>query len=169
GTFSFTMIALVGTTASGTKTITEGVFNVTFSAPVSIPNAPETGNAPMTALVNGKSWVGAYKISASYQNNFLSMVVFDGQSATINFGIGGVTGPGTYSLAYGNAGGSSAIYSNGLGQGWGTAFSGGAGSITISQLTSNGVFGTFSFDAVPATGGATGTIQVTNGQFNIVF
>jgi hypothetical protein len=169
GTFSFSLVPIPGTSASGNKTVTDGTFNVTFAAAASIPAASQAGRAAMTATVNGQAWNGQFKISASWKNQFLSMVVFDGSSATITFGIGNVSAPGTYSLAFGNPQGSSAIYTNGAGQGWGTAFQGGSGSIVITNITAGGAAGTFSFDAVPATGGGGGTIHVTNGQFDLTF
>jgi hypothetical protein len=36
-------------------------------------------------------------------------------------------------------------------------------------MTANHVVGTFAFDAVAASGGATGTVHVTNGKFDITF
>jgi hypothetical protein len=79
-----------------------------------------------------------------------------------------VAAPGTYSRAFGNNNGGIATYTKN-GQGWGSGVPGGSGSVTLTTLTANHVVGTFSFNAAPSNGGATGTIQVTNGKFDIAF
>jgi hypothetical protein len=53
--------------------------------------------------------------------------------------------------------------------GWGTGFAGGSGTITVTVLTATRIAGTFSFDAMPGSGAATGTLQVRNGVFDVSF
>ena len=89
-------------------------------------------------------------------------------SYTISLGIAGLTAPGTVDLSLGVGNGSTAIVANSTGA-WGTAFSGGSGTITVTTLTANRIAGTFSFDAPAGSGQATGTLQVRNGQFDVTF
>ena len=169
GTFSFTADAMPDSDAKGTEVVTDGVFTVTFAEPVTltVPNAAAEP-AAISAQIDGVAWSSSATSSASYHNQFLSIFGVDSNGRGITFGLGMVTGPGTYSLAYLNLNGSSAIVTDSSGYGWNTALPpGGTGSITITTLTSTWVAGTFSFDAVPAAGGATGTIHVTYGQFNL--
>lgn len=165
GTFSFTMVPLPNTSATGTKTITDGVFNVTFSSPATIPAEASTTAAAITAQVNGATWKGI-TVQATYQNQSLSITGFDPQVGQITLNIYKVTGPGTYSLAYLNSDGSSAIYADSTGQGSNTFLPGGTGSVTITTLTSTEAAGTFSFDASSA-GGSGGTTHVTSGYFDV--
>jgi len=51
---------------------------------------------------------------------------------------------------------------------WSTPFTGAAGSVTVTTLTSDRIAGTFRFDATPAGGGATGTKAVTDGEFDYI-
>jgi hypothetical protein len=164
GTFSFTMIPTPGSTSSGNKVITEGVFNVTFSTPATISTQPPGGNASVTAQVNGASWSSVVDHS-SYQSQILSITAIDAKGTIITIGVK-ATASGTYSVAYQNSDGSSAIFSN-ASQGWNTFLPGGTGSVTINTLSSTRATGTFSFDGAPATGSSSGTIHVTNGQFNV--
>jgi hypothetical protein len=55
------------------------------------------------------------------------------------------------------------------GAGWSANLGSGSGSVTITALTNNHVTGTFTADLVPVTGGATGTFQIRNGQFDLSF
>jgi hypothetical protein len=52
---------------------------------------------------------------------------------------------------------------------WSASGLGGSGTLTIATLTSSGMSGTFSFTAVPASAGTTGTKTVTDGTFTATF
>ena len=43
----------------------------------------------------------------------------------------------------------------------------GSGTVTLTSLTATRATGTFSFVAVPYQNGATGTLHVTNGKFDV--
>ena len=128
-----------------------------------------TGDGNISATVNGVSWRSAKagdRVTRTGQ--FYGITAFNAPYALI-LGIGNVTGPGTFTLNLAAGGnGSSAIISNATG-GWGTAFSGGTGTITVTALTATRIAGTFTFDAVPGSGQATGTMQVRNGTFDVTF
>jgi hypothetical protein len=87
---------------------------------------------------------------------------------SIVVGIGNATGPGTHSLNVFAGGDGSSVIVGGVQTGWGTAFQGGGGTLTITTLTSNRIVGTFSGTAIPSSGTAANLV-LTNGQFDITF
>jgi hypothetical protein len=132
-------------------------------------NGATAGDGNIRATFNGTAWrslKSGDRVSKSGQFYGISSV---NPPYAIVISIANVTAPGTFQLnlqAGGN--GSSGIVSNSTG-GWGTAFAGGTGTVTVTTLTANRIAGTFSFDAVPASGSASGTMQVRNGTFDLTF
>jgi len=128
------------------------------------------GDGNVSATINGTAWrslKSGDRVNKTGQFYGISAV---NPPYTLVLGIGNVTAPGTFNLnlqAGGN--GSSAIVSNSSGAGWGTAFTGGSGTVVVTALTANRITGTFTFDAVPASGSASGTLQVRNGKFDVTF
>ena len=132
-------------------------------------NGAVTGDGAITATINGVAWRSLKSGDRVSKSGQFYGVVGVNSNYTLTLGIGNLTGPSTVQLdltAGGN--GSSALVANTTG-GWGTAFSGGTGTITVTTLTANRIVGTFSFDAKPGSGSATGTLQVRNGKFDITF
>jgi hypothetical protein len=134
-------------------------------------NNPGTGSGPLSATIDGKAWASVVP-AAIFKNNIVSIAGLDAAlTTTVSFAFG-ATGTGTYSLAPSNSVGGLGLVvktSGTTSQSWGTALSGGSGSVTLTTLTANHVVGTFAFDAVPSSAGATGTVHVTNGKFDITF
>jgi len=64
--------------------------------------------------------------------------------------------------------GGTGIVSSSTGRSWFTPGSGAAGTVTVTTLTATHIVGTFSFNAEPLGGGATGTKVVTNGAFDLI-
>lgn len=130
-------------------------------------NGPNPSSAPMSATIDGAAWSSALP-QAIYNGSILSVAGLNTALTTsVSFAIA-TTAPGTYSVALGNVIGGNAIVVEGS-KGWGSALAGGTGSVTLTTLTTHHVVGTFAFDAVPASGGATGTVHVTNGRFDVTF
>ena len=124
-------------------------------------------SAGISATVNGAAWCSPLA-QATVSKSIVSMSGFD-SGFTSTIGIAFVaSAPGTYALTLSNGAGGSATYSK-AGQGWTSGIAGGTGSITLTTLTANHIVGTFAFDAVPASGGASGTIHVVGGQINMTF
>lgn len=132
-------------------------------------NSTVTGDGNITMTVNGASWRSLKAVDhvTKGTNNFIG-IASSNPPYTLVLGIGNVTGPGTRNLNLTVGDGSSAIVSN-LTGGWGTAFTGGSGTITITTFTATRIAGTFTFDAVPGSGAATGTLQVRNGSFDLTY
>ncbi len=126
------------------------------------------GNGDMSASIDGQSWTGTLATAASYQGTVLGFAGTNG-SYQINITLTGVSGPGTYSLGSGQLSIATVATVSTSPQVWITSSTGGTGSVVITSLTSSAVAGTFSFTAVPSSGGASGNKAVTSGQFNVSF
>jgi hypothetical protein len=126
-------------------------------------------NGTFSATINGTAWsaVGVVTVSKTAKNSAVA-IVSASPTYGISFALSPVTNPGTFSLAFLNAG-SVAFISSSTGAGWSTLAQGGTGTVTITTYTANRIAGTFSFDAVPSSGGAAGTVRVTNGAFDITY
>ena len=129
-------------------------------------NAP--GDGAISATINGTAWRSTKAADRASKSGTIYAIVSFNLPYTLSLGIAGLTGPGTVNLNIGTGQGSQAIIANSTG-GWGTAFAGGSGTITVTILTANRIAGTFSFDATPGSGNATGTLQVRNGKFDVTF
>jgi len=140
------------------------------SATDPITNGVESGvtNGSFSATINGTNWGAIGKVAVTRSGNIIS-VAAGSTSYVVAFGVGAATVAGVYPLTYQNPSGSIAIVTNTAGAGWSTAVSGGAGTLTITALTTTHVAGTFVFDAPPTTGTASGTLHVTNGKFDVTF
>jgi len=130
-------------------------------------NGSNNSAGPLSATINGKAWSSQFP-TASYHGSILAVAGLDnGLTASVTLALT-VAAPGTFSVSSGNNVFGNGGYSTPVG-GWATALPGGTGTVTVTTLTSNHVAGTFAFDAVPATTGATGTVHITNGKFDITF
>ena len=144
---------------------------------------PTTGNqnsggsngSTMTATIDGKAWNGSIGASAIQVDPVGGRYIITGFEVGTNISVvltfGDLAGPGTYPLGVDNvtvAGGFGGV-TNINGQTWLTPFSGAAGTITITSLTTKRVAGTFSFTASSPSGGATGSRVVTTGVFDLPF
>jgi hypothetical protein len=131
-------------------------------------NVALTGDGGIRATINGVAWRSTKGADRATRSGQVIAIAGINLPYAMTFGLGLVTGPTTISLNYGANTGSTAIVS-GTGGGWGTGFPGATGSITITVLTGTRIAGTFSFDAVPGSGTASGTMQVRNGTFDVAF
>lgn len=128
------------------------------------------GSFGLTAKVNGAAWAPTVQASAAHSSagmyNFLALNT-GGATSSISVIVYNIRGIGTYHLGVNvtTVGGSGQIV---LGtQGWGTPANGLSGTITFTTLTDTRMAGTFSFTATAISGGATGTVEVTDGVFDL--
>jgi len=149
-----------------------GGSDATTSEPTD--NAPQgtATNGMFTADLNGATWNAQGTVAVNRSSSFIGIGAAGLASAGTTYSLvltfGNASAPGTFSLTYLNQANSSLIVGTPT-LGWGTAFSGGTGTATITKLTSNRISGTFTADVVPSTGRTTGTLQVRNGRFDITF
>jgi hypothetical protein len=126
-------------------------------------------NGSFSAIINGTAWsaVGPVLVTKTAKNTAVAIVSVS-PTYGISLAISPLTTPGTFSLAFLNPG-SVGFISSSTGAGWTTLAQGGTGTATVTMYTANRIAGTFSFDAVPSSGGASGTVRVTNGAFDITY
>jgi hypothetical protein len=136
------------------------------------PGAGGATNGTFTVVVNGTTWSATGTVTVSRQsNNFIGLAGsgFAGNTAySFVVGIGNATGPGTHNLNVFAGGDGSSVIVGSTTTGYGTAFQGGGGTLTITTLTTNRIAGTFSGTAVPSSGGGANLV-LTSGQFDITF
>jgi hypothetical protein len=125
----------------------------------------------ITATVDGQAWESTVT-SEQAQVGPLGAITIQGtwaNSTTITLNLYNIDEPGTYPLGVtaANVGGSGVV-STTTGRSWFTPGSGAAGTVTLTTLTANHIVGTFSFNAEPLGGGATGTKAVTGGSFDLI-
>jgi hypothetical protein len=129
------------------------------------PEGPN-GNENMTAQVDGEDWEGMGNAARS-AGGIYTITGADGTGG-LSIQLFNIPGPGTYPLGMNASGfGGTAIVSE-PGAGWGTPINGRAGSVTITTLTDTRIAGTFEYEATPLNGTASGTVEVTDGEFDML-
>jgi hypothetical protein len=129
------------------------------------PHGPN-GNENMTARVDGENWGGMGNAARS-AGGIYTITGADGTGG-LSIQLYNIPGPGTYPLGMNATGfGGTAIVSE-PGAGWSTPINGRAGSVTITSLTDTRIAGTFEYQATPINGTATGTVEVTDGEFDML-
>jgi len=95
-----------------------------------------------------------------------------GSTRQLNVTISGINGPGTYNVGQGTS--SIVVYVEATLTGggvttatWTSTLLAGAGTVTITEISSNRAVGTFQFTLVPSDQGAVGNKSVTSGKFNV--
>lgn len=153
---AFTLVILAGPGCGGSDGPAGpggpgGPTNGTFTARVDGSNWAATIIMPaFTSIAGGASAIGAgspsFTIGWAHQDNQQPATHAIGQSIGFNA-----------SLTQGNAM-------------WVASSQSGSGTLTITTRTANRAAGTFSFTMVPSPGSsATGTKQITNGQFDVTW
>lgn len=123
----------------------------------------------MTASIDGSAWTAVAITTATYTNNLLSIGGADSSNPIRSIGLAlSVTAPGTFTIGT-LPSAANGLLSIGVGPTWTANVLGGSGTITVTSLSSTAASGAFSFTAIAAAGGATGTHTVASGAFNITF
>jgi hypothetical protein len=174
GTFSFSLVAVPGSGATGTKTITEGAFNVTFTT---LPPASPTpsGGSTFTTVIDGVAWNSSLSRRATLTNNILTITGQDTNFRVITLAVPLSAGllvppssPPTISLDF--IPGVHGVVTMVLGaQNWDNGHAGGAGSFTVTSISTTRVTGTFTVTLVsnPLNAVPVPTAHLTNGQFDM--
>jgi len=135
-------------------------------------NSPSSGSF-FTARVDGTAWTADAKVVAAGASNSpagtytISMTQSGAAPSTIVLTLNNIGQTGTFFLGVGatNFGGR-AQYSDAT-SAWATPNTGNDGMIQITALTSTRIAGSFNFNAMPLSGAASGTKQVSSGQFDL--
>lgn len=179
GTFQFVAEA-AGAGATGTRTVTNGQFDLPLTRPANLPPMAESDTGSMTATIGGTLWRGASGGGGAPTNQTL-FVIFTGTTRTVAITVAPYSGPGTYNLAAPNTFHRITVNA-GTGVNspccWGgrTGLVGGqavlldTGTITITSATATRIRGTFSGTLAPGvTGTATSNLVITSGSFSYGF
>ena len=128
---------------------------------------PGTGSSPFTATIDGTAWSSSSSSAVGVASGVFTIAGADASGTALSLTLYNIGKPGTYPLGVGGTiFGGTAVISKGA-DGWWTALTGIAGSVTITAVSGTHIAGMFSFNATPLTGGAAGTRSVTNGSFDI--
>jgi hypothetical protein len=172
GTFSFNLTAVTGT-ATGTKSVTEGVFNVPLTTVPTPP--PTTSSSTMSVLIDGVPWTSSLSRRATLTGNILSITGQDTNFRVITFAVplsGGLLIPPSQatsvSLDFAAFGHGTAAMTLGA-QNWDNGHAGGAGTFTVTGISATRVTGTFTVTLVnnPLNVVAVPTAQLTSGTFDM--
>ena len=175
GTFSFVLAAVGGSGATGTRTIAEGVFNVTFTA-VPTPSPTPGNGSSMSVSIDGTTWSSSLSRRATLTNNILTITGQDTNFRVITLavpiGAGLLIPPSpeaTISLDFTPAIHGTVTMVLGA-QNWDNGHAGGAGTFAITAISATRVTGRFTVTLVnnPINVVAVPTARLTNGVFDMV-
>lgn len=124
------------------------------------------GNGDMSAKIDGASWTSSLSAQVVRSGSIISLAGANGGGKTIIAFAWVDAGLGTYTVS-GTSPANASLTDNQ--QHWIADIVGGSGAITVTALDATHVAGTFQFTMTASGGGATGTRNVTNGQFDIKF
>ena len=145
-----------------------------------------TTNGSFTATLNGQTWSACGQVTVRNDISYLGTkdtlrtVSWAGSGflpGNVSYAIvmsasklnGGPISTGNYAVGLVTPTNSNFIVGNSNNAGWVAGPTGGSGSITITSVSSNHITGTFTYDATPSTGTASGTLQVRNGRFDLSY
>lgn len=161
--------ALVITSMIAVAACGGGSSDVASTAPAGTTGGTTSGSTnsgrTMTATHNGVSYTPTVLTSA-YINNVAQVATSDG-GHSLNIVAAGITAPGTYSLALGNAKSASGQWLDDTGN-YSTLTAGGSGTVTFTILQLGRVAGSFNFVAKDQAGLTTAPMTVI-GTFDIKF
>lgn len=161
GTFTFVAQPLLGSSLVGNRSVTEGTFDLHLPAGFTVPDNVNFGSDVM-ASINGDRWYGATVVALGANGAF----VIGGTTTTSSLQIlntTAVNSPTTLNLL---SGVTIRVIDLTTGHSWG-GISGDVGSVHYSGVGNGRANGTFSGTLQPNGGGATGTLTITNGSFNV--
>lgn len=174
GTFSFSLAAVAGSGATGTKTISEGTFNVTLTT-AQPPAATPSGGSTFSVLIDGVPWTSSLSRRATLTNNILGITGQDTNFRVITLAIplsGGLlvppSQPPTISLNFGPDIHGTVTMVLGA-QNWDNGHTGGEGTVTITSISQTRVTGTFTVTLVnnPINVTPVPTARLTSGTFDM--
>ena len=167
GSFNFSAAASGGG-ATGTRTVTNGTFDLPILGNAVMPKLPDSVGSKMSVSLNGTPWHAAI-VSAGSSNGFITISGINA-SQTLIFTLPLPAGPGTYQL--GNNPGilqawdPNAVAPAGARCCWGVA--GDVGTIRFTHLTKTRARGTLTATLSPQPGtAARGQLVISNGTFDV--
>jgi hypothetical protein len=161
GTFSFTADASTGS-ATGTKTVTNGAFDLLLASGGSLDPVPANMGGRMAATVGGSPWNAATVAASTFGGSFI--LTTSNTAYTLSISVPSAAAPGTYVL-----GGTSSLQVTDIGgsTSWFCCSGGGSGSgsVTIDTLTADRATGSFQATLDPVGSGS--TLGIVGGTFDV--
>ncbi|MFN0151339.1 MAG: DUF6252 family protein [bacterium] len=169
GTFNVTLTPFSGG-ASGTKTLTDGSFNLRVNPFGNVGPLPDNRGSKVRAMIGGSEWnaatvaatlsgsPGIFSLAASNNTRNLSIVLAD------------VNGPGLYPLSPNSPTRQIGVTNvmNPTANFWTSLTDTLNGSVTITDITATRIRGTYEATLSPAPGSSTtGSLSVLNGTFDV--
>ncbi|MDQ3697488.1 MAG: DUF6252 family protein [Gemmatimonadota bacterium] len=166
GTFEFTTTTSLTPGATGTRTVTDGEFDLPVRRTSgTFGPLPDNQGSRASATIDGAAW-NAAELVVSYSFGTLALGISNDRRS-INMIFANVTGPGTYPLASPSSVSAMGGTSDPTSLCCWLQPTGNSGSLTVTSLTATRVKGTFSFTLAPSPNTtATGPLVITNGQFD---
>jgi len=163
GTFSFVAGPTQGTATTGTKTVTEGQFDIPLQNPGNYTPADNVGST-FGGTLGGAPWNAATVVMVGSPASGTLAGGASNVDNMISITISGITGVGTYALNTGVARFMTVTNPNGTVR-WGGSNALSSGSVVITSLTTTRVKGTYNATLQPSLG-ATGTMTLS-GTFDM--
>ncbi|MBK8249597.1 MAG: hypothetical protein IPK85_19695 [Gemmatimonadetes bacterium] len=163
GTFSF--VATSVTNATGTRTVTNGAFDLPVTSAGTIALAPNAGSK-FTGTINGTAWNAATIVMGSRPTSGTLGLILSNTSYNLVLTLAGFSGPGSYALGGGLQ---RTLLATQLGPNtnWGGPGAASTGSFVVSSVTASRVVGTFDVSLPPSTlNPGTGTLRLV-GTFDV--
>ncbi|HEV8149220.1 MAG TPA: hypothetical protein VGP61_03455, partial [Gemmatimonadales bacterium] len=161
GTFQFSATPQAGTSATGTKVVTNGAFDMPLASGFTLAPASNPGSK-VSANIGGTSWNGATVVALG-GNGVISMVATT-DTLSLSLVTGTVVSAGN-SYPVGPGGIQMTVIRTGAGRNW-TSGTGTVGTFTVTSLAGNRATGTFSATLLPGAT-TTGSLVITNGSFDV--
>jgi hypothetical protein len=164
GTFQFNAKAQTTSSATGTKVVTTGTFDL--PVPSGFVAAP-LGNrgSKVTATLGGSAWNAATIVALGSGNVFGFSATNDSYSINLTPGTP-VTAGATYPIGPGAGAVSMIVSRTGTANSWTTGTSGTVGSMTIATFAGGRATGTFTATLIPGAG-TSGSLVITGGTFDV--
>jgi uncharacterized protein DUF6252 len=127
---------------------------------------PGPDNGSMSAKIDGANWTSSLTALVQRSGNIVSVAGSNGAGKTIIAFAWVDAGVGVYPIS--NVSPTNASLTDNA-KSWTASVVGGSGNVTVTAIDATHVAGTFAFTLVAGGNGASGTRDVTNGQFDIQF
>jgi hypothetical protein len=163
GTFSFTATPALGTSATGSRVVTQGTFDMPLTNTGSITVPAHAGNR-FGGTLGGSSWNAAHVVMVEHPNSGVLTIGASNDVYNINIIISGFTGPAVYTMNTGVAR-HAGVMRLGTIQSWGGTGPLTGGTLTVSSLSAARVVGSYNITVNP-NAGASGTLVLT-GTFDV--
>jgi hypothetical protein len=162
GTFQFTAPPQAFTPATGTKVVTNGVFDMPLAPGFTVAPANNRGSK-VSATLAGAAWNAATVVALGSGGVFGFNASNDSYSLTIAPGTVVVSGQ---SYPIGGAGTQMSVIRTGTANTWTSGVAGSVGTLTITSLAGGRASGTFGATLLPGAG-TVGSLTTANGTFDV--